>query len=270
VQGARIHERFSLPFIASVYIQASMADCLTALGDFTAAKTSAEKAVEIADVAGHELSLVNAYWSLGKVHLYRGDFDQAVRWLESGLDRCRGGKLPLMFATLARDVGRAYVHAARIREALVLLQQALDQSSSIQMMWIRIPGVAYLAEAHLRAGELADALRCGQEALDLSRAHRQCGIEAEALRIIGEIRSLQNSDHIGTAETLYFEAIELAKPRGMRPVVAHCHLGLGKLYRRTGKRQEAQQHLATATTMYREMDMNFWLEQAESENMELG
>jgi len=103
-------------------------------------------------------------------------------------------------------------------------------------MAVRIAGVAYLGEAHLRAGELADALRCDQEALDLSRAHRQRGIEAEALRIIGGIRSLQNSDHIGTAETLYYESIELAEPRGMRPVVAHCHLGLGKLYRRTGKR----------------------------------
>jgi hypothetical protein len=50
----------------------------------------------------------------------------------------------------------------------------------------------------------------------------------------------------------------------MRPLVAHCHLGLGKLYRRTGKRQEAQEHLITATTMYREMDMRFWLEQAEA------
>jgi hypothetical protein len=51
----------------------------------------------------------------------------------------------------------------------------------------------------------------------------------------------------------------------MRPLVAHCHLGLGKLYRRTGKRQEAHEHLTTATTMYREMDMRFWLEQAEAE-----
>ena len=49
----------------------------------------------------------------------------------------------------------------------------------------------------------------------------------------------------------------------MRPLVAHCHLGLGKLYRRTGKREQAQEHLTTATTMYREMDMRFWLEQAE-------
>ena len=49
---------------------------------------------------------------------------------------------------------------------------------------------------------------------------------------------------------------------GMRPLVAHCHLGLGKLYRRTGKREQAQEHLTTATTMYREMEMTFWLEQA--------
>ena len=51
----------------------------------------------------------------------------------------------------------------------------------------------------------------------------------------------------------------------MRPLVAHCHLGLGKLYRRTGKREQAQEHLITATTMYREMDMRFWLEQAAGE-----
>jgi len=51
----------------------------------------------------------------------------------------------------------------------------------------------------------------------------------------------------------------------MRPLVAHCHLGLGKLYRRTGKREKAQGHLTTATTMYRAMDMPYWLEQAEAE-----
>ena len=47
-------------------------------------------------------------------------------------------------------------------------------------------------------------------------------------------------------------------------IVAHCHLGLGKLYLRTGKREQAQEHLATATTMYREMGMTYWLKQAEA------
>jgi hypothetical protein len=55
----------------------------------------------------------------------------------------------------------------------------------------------------------------------------------------------------------------------MRPLVAHCHLGLGKLYQRTDKREHAQEHLTTATTMYREMDMRFWLERAEGDVKEL-
>jgi uncharacterized protein HemY len=46
---------------------------------------------------------------------------------------------------------------------------------------------------------------------------------------------------------------------------AHCHRGLGTLYRRTGKREQAQEHLTTATTMYREMDMTCWLEKAQAE-----
>ena len=66
-------------------------------------------------------------------------------------------------------------------------------------------------------------------------------------------------------EAHYREALALAEPRGMRPLVAHCHLGLGKLYRRTGKREQAHEHLTTAATMYREMDMRFWLEKAETE-----
>ena len=66
------------------------------------------------------------------------------------------------------------------------------------------------------------------------------------------------------------EALALAAQLGMRPEVAHCHLSLGKQYQRTGKRQEASEHLTTAVTMYREMDMNFWLAQAEAALGSLG
>jgi hypothetical protein len=68
-----------------------------------------------------------------------------------------------------------------------------------------------------------------------------------------------------SGETHYRRALALAEPRGMRPLVAHCHLGLGKLSWRTGKHEQAREHLTTATTLYRDMDMRFWLEQAEAE-----
>ena len=73
---------------------------------------------------------------------------------------------------------------------------------------------------------------------------------------------------VDAAEAHYCQALALGEEPGLRPLVAHCHLGLGKLYRRTGKCEQAQQHLSTATTMYREMDMPFWLEQAEAEMRE--
>jgi hypothetical protein len=62
--------------------------------------------------------------------------------------------------------------------------------------------------------------------------------------------------------------LELARTMdelGMRPVAAHCHLGLGKLYARSGKRAQAQEHLTTAATLYREMHMHFWLKRADAE-----
>jgi hypothetical protein len=67
-----------------------------------------------------------------------------------------------------------------------------------------------------------------------------------------------------TGEANYRKALALAEPRGMRPLVAHCHLGLGKLYRRTRDGSKAEEHLTIAKAMYREMDMGFWLEKAEA------
>jgi hypothetical protein len=54
----------------------------------------------------------------------------------------------------------------------------------------------------------------------------------------------------------------------MRPLVAHCHLGLATLHRGIGDGLTAREHLSTAATMYREMDMRFWLEQAEATTQE--
>jgi hypothetical protein len=70
--------------------------------------------------------------------------------------------------------------------------------------------------------------------------------------------------------TYYRQALALAEPRGMRPLVAHSHLGLGKLYRRTDMREQALEHITIATALYREMEMPFWLEQAAAETRQPG
>ena len=91
------------------------------------------------------------------------------------------------------------------------------------------------------------------------------GREAWAWRLLGEIAAQTDPPGVQEAETTYQEALTRASDLGMRPLVAHCHLGLGKLYRRTGDQTKAQEHLTTAATMYREMGMTFWLEKADAE-----
>ncbi len=90
--------------------------------------------------------------------------------------------------------------------------------------------------------------------------HRERGNEAWIARLLGDLAAHYNPPDALEAERNYRQALALATDLGMRPLVAHCHLGLGKLSRRSGKPEQAQEHLTIATTMYREMDMKFWLE----------
>ena len=83
--------------------------------------------------------------------------------------------------------------------------------------------------------------------------------------MLGEIASHRDPPDKETGHTEYCQALALATNLGMRPLVAHCHLGLGRLYRRTGKPDQAREHLTAATTMYREMEMTYWLEKVEGE-----
>jgi tetratricopeptide (TPR) repeat protein len=116
---------------------------------------------------------------------------------------------------------------------------------------------------YLSAGRIDEAAGHAREALALTRRLGARGSEAHTLCLAGDVASTGGAED---AAGYYREALALAGELGMRPLVAHCHLGLGKLDRRSGKREQAQEHLRTAMTMYREMGMRFWLEQAEAES----
>jgi tetratricopeptide (TPR) repeat protein len=110
---------------------------------------------------------------------------------------------------------------------------------------------------------LDEANALGGWAVEFSRG--QPGFAAYAAHLLGDIATHPDRFDAERSEAHYRQALALAEPRGMRPLVARCHLGLGKLYRRSGKREQAHEHLTTATTMYREMGMTYWREKAEAE-----
>jgi hypothetical protein len=93
--------------------------------------------------------------------------------------------------------------------------------------------------------------------------------EVTGLGLCGEARLAQESPEASRVEADFRASLTSAETLGMRPRVAHCHVGVGKLCRRTDRRERAPEHLATATTMYREMGMTYWLGKAEAEMREL-
>jgi tetratricopeptide (TPR) repeat protein len=166
-------------------------------------------------------------------------------------------------------LGLAYAQSGRLAEGLPLLEQAVEQSAAMQIVLLHTLWLIHLSEGHRLAGRLDEAAHGALRALELARAYQERGHQVYALRLLGEVAAHREPPEIEPAETHYRQATALAEELGMRPLVAHCHLGLGKLFRRSGKREQAREHLTTAITMYREMDMRFWLEQAEAEMREL-
>ena len=96
------------------------------------------------------------------------------------------------------------------------------------------------------AGHLEDAQALAEHALELTRALKARGNEAYALRLLGEIAVHRHPSERTGAEAHYRQALALANELGMRPLVAHCHCGLGTLYAQTGQREQARTALATA------------------------
>ena len=61
----------------------------------------------------------------------------------------------------------------------------------------------------------------------------------------------------------YQKALALANQLGMRPLQAHCHVGLSRLYRRRGGSEEASAAVGAARELFRAMEMTFWLHDSE-------
>ncbi len=105
-----------------------------------------------------------------------------------------------------------------------------------------------------------------RQALEMARDGRGqvVAVVGEPGRLLGDIGASGEPADVDRAEAYYREALAVATEHGMRPLIAHCHAGLAAVFRRTGRRLEFEQHVTTATTLYREMDMGYWLARATS------
>jgi tetratricopeptide (TPR) repeat protein len=248
------------PFVTT---RAGLALALVEVGELDRAIQLTAEAASFAESIGHPASLVNAWSVMGHPLLALGRYEDAIPVLERGIAVARQPGLAAYLPMVIARLGCAYAGMARLDEALSLAadaaQQAVKNPSNASLVW------AMAADVYVQARGSDQARAAAQRALELARQYAERGNQARALRLEAEASCLDPlADRDAIART-YLDASTLASELGMRPLIAHCHLGLGTLYQRAGERKQAREHFTAATTMFRDMGMHFWREKGEAQ-----
>jgi uncharacterized protein HemY len=95
--------------------------------------------------------------------------------------------------------------------------------------------------------------------VELARQYKEPGHGALALKLCADIAGCRANNRIEQSLAGYQDALKIAVALGMRPLQAHCHAGLGKLYARVDDWAQAQRELERANELYHAMAMTAWL-----------
>ena len=259
LQGDLLREHFGEAGPASVLSRLWLVVVLAELGEFVEGAARGEEAVQIATSVDQPWSIIGANYSVGFLHLRKGDLDKAIPVLEHAFQLSQTHPL-FWLPWIASDLGYAKALAGRVSEALPLLRHGIERAAS-KRQWRFYPlQLTYMSEAYRLSDGIDDALRLATQALESARDYKARGQEAWAHWNLGELVLHHDPANTGKAVDPYHRALALADELGMRPLVAHCHVGLGRLSRNLGRLEEAREHVACATQMYRELEMEFWLE----------
>jgi tetratricopeptide (TPR) repeat protein len=237
---------------------------LAEMGDFAEGTGVGEEVMQLAVAVEHPYSIAIALMWVGVLYCRQGALHQAIAVLERGLTFCQTAYVSIFLPLIASVLGVAYALAGRAPEALPLLEQALHRVATERHMFAHALVLTELSEALLLVGRVEEASTLAGRLLDLSLTLIGRGYQAHAYRLLGEVAMRRNPPDVDQAAAHYHQALALAEEVGMRPLQAHCHLGLGTLYASTGQRQQARAALSTAVEMYRAMAMTLWLSQAEA------
>jgi tetratricopeptide (TPR) repeat protein len=259
------YPRFGSTAPEAVFDRYWLVRSLSELGRFAEAAPYAAEALRIAAGAHRAYTVGMAHLTAGWLHLHKGDWTDARARIEHGIAAYRAGHIVLALPRAIASSAWVFAQLSEHKEALTRLQegqQTLEYNAAMGLVDNHGGDYHWLGRAALLIGRLDEARSMADRALEYSPSHP--GSAAHALHLLGDIATHPERFDADNGEAHYRQALALAEPRGMRPLVAHCHLGLGRLYRSTGQREKSQEHLTTATTTYREMGMPYWLEQAEA------
>ena len=264
LSGPAIFERHGLAGLPSVLARALLSWSLAELGEFEEAEERGLQGIEIAEQAKNLFSTTFAYACVGAAYLLHGKLDGATKMLEKALALCREANVLSAFSFTAANLGHAQSLLGHPDHALPIVAEAVrPQKISFSIVPSAYPLTA-LAEAYRLQGDTEKAIQNAEEALSIFRQNGERGFAAWALYYLAKVQFDGGPEQVQQSTQSYRQAKEQAEELGMKPLLAHCHMGLGEAYAKKGLGKEACSEIVAGIELYRSMDMAFWIPQAES------
>jgi tetratricopeptide (TPR) repeat protein len=170
--------------------------------------------------------------------------------LEAGLSG------PRLLGSYVAGIG--YAIQGRTREAIALLQDALELSTALEYAAFRTEAHYGLALSRLADGDLDGCREECQRGLALVTSRAERKLEGEFLRLLGE----SSFDQRDIAERYLARGLALCEGRGMRVYAEMTRLSLGRLHASHGSRQRGLDEIVVARDALARMGMTARSEEA--------
>jgi tetratricopeptide (TPR) repeat protein len=260
-------QHFGAAIPVSVFLRCWLVRSLSELGQFAEAARYEAEMFRLAELKQHRFTIGLAYYYGATFRILKGDWLAARLHFERSLEAYQTGHILLQLPQSISYTAWSHAALGEMNEARIRQQEGerlLQDQEAKGIKHALESGYRCLSCTALLLGRFDEAQRLAAHAVRLCNpAHWGA---AHTLQLLGDIAIHPSQFDAEAGERHYRKALAIAEQRGIRPAIAHCHFGLSNLYQRTGRTEQACEHRTVAITMYREMDMRFYLEQAEAKN----
>jgi tetratricopeptide (TPR) repeat protein len=197
-------------------------------------------------------------------HEHDGALKDSVGVLERGIDLCRASGTNILVPMLVAPLAYAYALNGAHNRAEKLSVDAWTQLRGTNVFWLYIWLYAPLGMGMLEVGNLSGAREVGTYALNLAKKMGMRGMETDSLRVLGGTYGGSEGADVEEAKKHLVSAMAMAEELRMPAEKANCQFDLAKIQAQAGSVNKARQNIEAAIKLYRDLDMPFWLNRAET------
>ena len=248
--------QFGMAGLPAVFCRATRGWSHEHVGNFAAAETDALEAMRIGRASGQGFSILSGSFSAGSLYIARGEFAEAAQLLTQALTLCNAERQRMWLPLIGPMLAVALAKGGNPDAALAHIDRTVPKPDSVPLTTF---AVLTVAEVYMMVGRVDNAARMAEASLKRARKHGERIWEAQALHLLGEIAANRSAPDLSAAETSQLAARALAKELGMRPLAAHCRLGLAVVHERRGELAQAHQQLSGARAEFATLAVPYWV-----------